>query len=242
MKKILSIVLCIVLTTHCLYSEQSADNLTSSTNLGSSQVELDVFANMFFGGGYSKDVYSIFGGFKIGADFIFTLPYTKIYGIGIAPEFVYVPVFQNSWQSSVFSAMSHLEFGASLFIHVSDFFSVGVGFYYNKVMPFFDIDNEKVKSVNSYNYQDHFSVKMQAKFSHFIGESKRLALIYGLAVDLNICEFTSRAFSFDTRLDFGVKYRFYLGAYNQQTSAVKVNEDKTATNTSTIWSPYVQNY
>lgn len=153
MKKILLATFCMILATHCLYSEQAIENSTKYANLEGSQVELDLFGNIFFGSGYStQETLLILGGFQIGSDFIFTLPYTKIYGVSVSPQFVYAPVLINNFstagrlESYAFSTMAHFEYGVSFFVHLSYYFSVGLGLYYNQVVQsFLDIDSNSIK-------------------------------------------------------------------------------------------------
>ncbi len=253
MKKLVLVLFYIVVATHGLYSQQSSNELTKYGNLEGAQVEVDLFGNALFGGGSSSSIISILGGFQIGADFIFTLPQSKIYGFGIAPRFAYVPVAQNrftgfdieNFELPKFFAVSHFEYGVSLFLHVSYYFSVGAGIYYNKVMPLFlDLDNDFIKTANNYNYQDHFSVRVQANFSKYLGESQRFAFLYGFALDLNILQFTDSVISFDARIDLGLKYRFYIGGDNApviRTQKVQV-VDEINPNIGEIWNPPVDNY
>lgn len=256
MKKLLLITLLIILISmQVLYPQNRAtENVKKYGNLQGTQVELDLFGNIFFGGGSGGSVISVLAGAQAGFDLIFTLPNSSIYGISISPKFSYTPIVMQNVFTSIdtldfklpqFSIISHLEYGASLGIHLSYFFSIGVGVYYNQIIDYFlDLDNVALASTNRYNSQDYFSVRVDANFNHFIGSTRRFAFTYGFTVNLNIFEFEETSLSFDGRISLGMKYRFYIGG--KDAPRIRIQKDDVVpeleVNRSGIWIPPIDPY
>ncbi len=224
-KRSLIIIFSLLLMTQILYSRQdrTTEGVKKYGQLEGTQVELDLFINLFAGLGSGGSVVSILGGGQFGLDLIFTLPKSSIYAISISPRISYVSMLQNTFtdidttefEFPGFSILSKVEYGASLGVHITYFLSIGIGLYYNTVLDFpISISNDIFKTTNSYNAKDHFTVKIDANFNNFIGESKRFAFVFGLGFDISIFEFAESAVFFDGRVNAGIKYRFYLGGAN----------------------------